>query len=57
MSLALWATVHGLVSLHLRGLHPADAPAPATVVDVALRAVVAGWLAAPGCCRQPGEAS
>ena len=40
-------TVHGLVSLHLRGLHPTDAPAPATVVDVALRAVVAGWLAAP----------
>ena len=29
VSLALWATVHGLVSLHLRGLHPADAPAPA----------------------------
>ena len=47
VSLALWATVHGLVSLHLRGLHPADAPAPAAVVDVALRAVVAGWLAAP----------
>ena len=51
VSLALWATVHGLVSLHLRGLHPTDAPAPATVVDVALRAVVAGWLAAPRHCR------
>ena len=50
-SLALWATVHGLVSLHLRGLHPTDAPAPATVVDVALRAVVAGWLAAPRHCH------
>jgi AcrR family transcriptional regulator len=50
VSLALWATVHGLVSLHLRGLHPADTPAPATVVDAALRAVVAGWLAAP-CCH------
>ncbi len=50
-SLALWATVHGLVSLHLRGLHPTDAPAPATVVDVALRAVVAGWLAASRHCR------
>ena len=47
VSLALWATVHGLVSLHLRGLHPADAPAPAAVVDAAVRAVVAGWLAAP----------
>jgi AcrR family transcriptional regulator len=44
VSLALWATVHGLVSLHLRGLHPADAPAPASVVDVAVRAVVTGWL-------------
>jgi hypothetical protein len=47
VSLALWATVHGLVSLRLRGLHPADAPAPAAVVDAAVRAVVAGWLAAP----------
>ena len=47
VSFALWAMVHGLVSLRLRGLHPADAPAPASVVDVALRAVVAGWLAAP----------
>ena len=51
VALALWATVHGLVSLHLRGLHPADAPAPATVVDVALRAVVAGWLTAPRHCH------
>ena len=51
VSLALWATVHGLVSLHLRGLYPADAPAPATVVDTALRAVVDGWLASRGCCR------
>lgn len=50
VSLALWATVHGLVSLHLRGLHPDDAPAPATVVDVAVRAVVGGWLAIP-CTR------
>ena len=51
VALALWATVHGLVSLHLRGLRPTDTPAPATVVDVALRAVVAGWLAAPRHCR------
>jgi len=56
VSLALWATVHGLVSLHLRGLLPADAPAPATVVDVALRAVVAGWLATPAAAAA-GEAS
>jgi AcrR family transcriptional regulator len=50
VSLALWATLHGLVSLHLRGLLPADATAPATVDDVALRAVVAGWRASH-CCR------
>jgi hypothetical protein len=35
--------VHGLVSLHLRGLHPADAAAPDEVFDLALRAAVAGW--------------
>jgi len=52
VALALWATVHGLVSLHLRGLHPADAPAPATVVDAAVRAIVAGWLAGSGCGQQ-----
>lgn len=45
VSLALWAMVHGLVSLHLRGLHPAGAPAPGSVVDVAVRAAVTGWLA------------
>ena len=43
VSLALWATVHGLVSLRLRGLHPADAPTPDEVFDLALRAAVAGW--------------
>jgi AcrR family transcriptional regulator len=47
VSLALWATVHGLVSLHLRGLHPADAPPPDEVFDRALRAAVAGWLPVP----------
>lgn len=47
VSLALWATVHGLVSLHLRGLHPADAPEPDEVFDRALRAAVAGWAPAP----------
>jgi AcrR family transcriptional regulator len=41
ISLALWATVHGLVSLHLRGLQPAGAPEQ--VFEVALRAAVAGW--------------
>jgi AcrR family transcriptional regulator len=50
LSLALWATLHGLVSLHLRGLLPAEGAAPTTLVEVALRAVVTGWLAAP-CCR------
>ena len=47
MALALWATVHGLVSLHLRGLHPDDAPAAERVFELALRAAVEGWLAAP----------
>jgi AcrR family transcriptional regulator len=45
VSLALWATVHGLVTLHLRGFRPADGPAPDEVFDLALRAAVAGWLA------------
>jgi AcrR family transcriptional regulator len=44
MSLALWATVHGLVSLHLGGLRPADGPAPDKLFDLALRAAVGGWL-------------
>ena len=47
VSLALWATVHGLVSLHLRGLHPADARTPDEVFDLALRAAVAGWRPVP----------
>ena len=51
VSLALWATVHGLVSLHLRGLHPSDAPAPDEVFDQALRAAVAGWLPTPAGSR------
>lgn len=45
-SFALWALVHGLVSLHLRGLGPAAAPAPAEVFDHALRAAVTGWRSA-----------
>jgi AcrR family transcriptional regulator len=47
VALALWATVHGLVSLHLRGIRPADGPGPDEVFDQALRAAVSGWLAAP----------
>ncbi len=47
VSLALWATVHGLVSLHLRGLHPPGAAAPDQVFDLALHAAVAGWRAVP----------
>jgi AcrR family transcriptional regulator len=47
MALSLWATVHGLVSLHLHGLHPAEAPPPERVFELALRAAVAGWLATP----------
>jgi AcrR family transcriptional regulator len=43
VSFALWATVHGLVALHLRGVRP-DGPAPDEVFDLALRAAVAGWL-------------
>jgi AcrR family transcriptional regulator len=52
VSLALWATVHGLVSLHLRGLHPADAPPPERVFELALRAAVAGWLTSPRAVAQ-----
>ena len=44
VALALWATVHGLVSLHLRAGHAA--PTPETVFDFALRTAVEGWLAA-----------
>ena len=43
---ALWALVHGLVTLHLRGLHPVNAPSPVEVYDLALRAALAGWSAA-----------
>ncbi|MDT7580555.1 MAG: hypothetical protein QOK35_1819 [Pseudonocardiales bacterium] len=49
VSFALWATVHGLVSLRLRGLHPVEAPAPDEVFDLALRAAVAGWR--PAACK------
>jgi AcrR family transcriptional regulator len=52
VSLALWATVHGLVSLRLRGLHPTDGPTPDDVFDQALRAAVSGWLVAPQAVAQ-----
>jgi hypothetical protein len=45
VSLALWATVHGLVSLQLRA-QPAVTPEgfdPDRLFDTALRAAVAGW--------------
>jgi len=35
------------VSLHLRGIRPADGPGPDEMFDQALRAAVSGWLAAP----------
>lgn len=53
VSLALWATVHGLVSLHLRGLRAVDDRAAngssaEDVFELALRTAVAGWLSASG---------
>jgi AcrR family transcriptional regulator len=49
VSLALWATVHGLVWLHLRG-YPVRTP-PEQVFDQAIRAAVAGWRSAPSAAR------
>ena len=51
VSLALWATVHGLVSLHLRGLHPADAPAPDEVVRPRPAGGRRGWLGGARHCH------
>ncbi|WP_298323219.1 TetR-like C-terminal domain-containing protein [Haloactinopolyspora sp.] len=42
---ALWANVHGLVSLELGGFMPPDAGDPAAVFEIAVRANVAGWAA------------
>jgi AcrR family transcriptional regulator len=52
VSLALWATLHGLVALHLRGPRPAGAPAPEQVFDLAVRAAVAGWVCGPRAVAQ-----
>lgn len=40
---ALWATVHGLVSLELRQALPPQAAAPAAVFEPAIRANLDGW--------------
>ncbi len=42
---ALWANVHGLVSIELGAFMPARAGDPAAVFDAAVRANVAGWAA------------
>jgi AcrR family transcriptional regulator len=44
VSLALWALVHGLVSLNLRHLAPGAAD-PMAIFETALRAAVQGWRA------------
>jgi len=40
---ALWANVHGLVSLELRGALPACAVPPSELFDTAMTANLAGW--------------
>jgi AcrR family transcriptional regulator len=40
---ALWANVHGLVSLELRRAMPPGAGAPAEVFEAAIRATLDGW--------------
>lgn len=42
---ALWANVHGLVSIELGAFMPPRAGDPAAVFDAAIRANVAGWAA------------
>ncbi|HEX2301881.1 MAG TPA: TetR/AcrR family transcriptional regulator [Pseudonocardiaceae bacterium] len=44
---ALWAGVHGLVSLELRRAVPREAGAPAEVFDTAIEATLNGWRATP----------
>jgi AcrR family transcriptional regulator len=43
ISTALWANVHGLVSLELRNALPGQAGATAEVFEAALRATLDGW--------------
>lgn len=40
---ALWANVHGLVSLQLGGVLPPQAGPPADIFEAAVRAAVRGW--------------
>ncbi|MGQ0777089.1 MAG: TetR-like C-terminal domain-containing protein [Pseudonocardiales bacterium] len=42
---ALWANVHGLVSLELGGAIPTQAGAPVEVFEAAIRANLDGWRA------------
>ncbi|MBV9160570.1 MAG: WHG domain-containing protein [Pseudonocardiales bacterium] len=44
---ALWANVHGLVSLELGAAIPPQAGAPATVFEAAIRATLDGWRVRP----------
>jgi AcrR family transcriptional regulator len=44
---ALWANVHGLVSLELRGAMPGGAVAPGELFETAIRANLNGWQARP----------
>ncbi|MBV8994992.1 MAG: TetR/AcrR family transcriptional regulator [Pseudonocardiales bacterium] len=44
---ALWANVHGLVSLELRGAMPAGAVATSELFETAIRANLAGWRVTP----------
>lgn len=44
---ALWANVHGLVSLELRRALPGEAGAPADVFDAAIEANLNGWRTTP----------
>lgn len=44
---AMWANVHGLVSLELGGFLPPHAGDPASVFEAAIRANLHGWTAAP----------
>jgi hypothetical protein len=43
VAVSLWAMVHGLVSLELRGFLPPGAPDPAKAFTKAVRANLAGW--------------
>jgi hypothetical protein len=46
---ALWAYVHGLVSLELGCAMPPQAGAPAEVFEIAMRANLDGWRSGAAC--------